>query len=444
MGPSSAGYYDESGFALQETVSGCGSVTDYWYGGLGCGAVSGGVAISGVEGTVSGGWSSMSDGFGAVSGEWRLGYGTAAGLQQQAGAPEGGGAGALRVIHVGQSMVRAGVEQWLKGLIRFLNPRRVRMTRCIATAPELIDPQVMGEMGTPVEVGQAESVRRAAADCDVLLCWGPADLGRWLNGSRPKLCVFVAHGEGIWTRRILEGCAPVIDHVVAVSDRVRQRVCNGLPSSVICNGVDTTHLARSRSRQATRRALGLTEGDFVVGYVGRYSPEKRPHVILEAVAHLPEPFKVLMVGWGGLQSELQRLASILLPGRCTFATARDYLGDYYHAMDALCMASEVEGFSLVVLEAMMCGVPVMATPVGCVPDVIVDRVNGIIIPGTVDSIGAAAQLLARYPAWARGLAHEARQFAEKNGHARLMAQQYEDLLERLWIDKFGSLTAQRG
>ncbi|HUY32311.1 MAG TPA: glycosyltransferase family 4 protein [Pirellulales bacterium] len=343
----------------------------------------------------------------------------------------------LRVIHVGQSMVRAGVEQWLKSLTRFLDPRRVRLVRAIVTAPDMIDPTVVPEMLVPVEIGQAAAVVRAARECDLLLCWGPAELGAWLAPCRPKLCVFVAHGEGIWTRRILQGCAPVLDHVVAVSRRVRERVAHDVPATVIHNGVDSAHIARSRSRQAARHALGFDGRDFVLGYVGRFSPEKRVHAVLEAVALLPPHFKILLIGWGRQCDELRQLAECWLSGRAVFVTGRDYLGDYYHAMDALCVVSEGEGFSLSALEGLMCGLPLIATPVGFVPEFIEDRINGLVVSGTIDSICRAAELLHDHPAWARGMAAEGRALAEKHGHARTMARRYEHLFERLWSAKFG-------
>ncbi len=129
-----------------------------------------------------------------------------------AGAPEAGDEPPLpdrplRVVHVGQSMVRAGIEQWLKGLVRFLDPRRVRVERCIVTASIYVDPGVAAEIGVPVDVGQGDAIREAARECDVILCWGPHDLGAWIADCRPGLCVFVAHGEGDFTRYLLDGCA---------------------------------------------------------------------------------------------------------------------------------------------------------------------------------------------------------------------------------------------
>jgi hypothetical protein len=343
----------------------------------------------------------------------------------------------LRVTHVGQSMVRAGIENWLKGLIRFLDPGRVRVVKCVATAADEVDPGLIAEMGVPVEVGGAEVVRRAARDSDVLLCWGPRQLGEWLAPARPGLCVVVAHGEGPWTRQIIDGCAPVADHVVAVSRRVEGRLPPALPTTVIPNGVDTAHLARTRPAAAVREALGFRPGDFVIGYVGRFSDEKRPHLVAQAVARLPPPFKALFVGWGPLQARLLDYSNRLIPGRYAFVRGVNDVGDYYGAMDALCLPSEEEGFGLVVLEAMFCDRPVIATPVGCVPDLVRDRVNGLVVDGSPDGIAAGALLLHRHPAWARGLAAEGRSTAEEWGHARAMARAYENLFLRLWREKFG-------
>jgi glycosyltransferase involved in cell wall biosynthesis len=347
----------------------------------------------------------------------------------------------LRVTHVGQSMVRAGIENWLKGLMRFLDPRRVRIVKCIATAAEEVDLTVTAEMGVPVEVGGADVVRRAARESDILLCWGPRQLGDWLAPAAPPLCVVVAHGEGPWTRQIIDGCAPVADHVVAVSRRVGERISTGIPTSIISNGVDTTHLARTRPAAEVREALGFRTGDFVIGYVGRFSDEKRPHLVAQAVSHLPANFKALFVGWGPLQSRLLDYSNRLIPGRYAFVRGVNDVGDYYAAMDAMCLPSEEEGFGLVILEAMFCDRPVIATPVGCVPDLVRDRVNGLIVDGSAEGIASVARLLQKHPLWARGLAAEGRSTAEELGHARVMARAYENLFLRLWREKFGHVPA---
>jgi glycosyltransferase involved in cell wall biosynthesis len=344
----------------------------------------------------------------------------------------------LRAVHVGPCFSRGGAEQQIIDLAHFFDPGRVRIERCIATIPELVDPAVVADMPAPVEVGGPEAVRRAARECDVMLCWGIA-MDDWLAQARPGLCVFLAHGDMTWTRDMLVGSRRVIDHVIAVSHRVREQVCDGYPTSVILNGVDSARLGQTRSREDVRASLGFAPGDFVLGYVGRFSPEKRAGLVLQAAANLPPRFKTLLVGWGPQRNELIETANALIPGRFAFVTANHHLGDYYQSLDALCLLSDYEGFALVMLEAMMCERPVMATPVGSAPEFIVDRVNGIVVDGNVASVCRAAELLDRHPHWARAIAREGKAFAQQHGHAWRMARQYEELLERLWAEKNGSL-----
>jgi glycosyltransferase involved in cell wall biosynthesis len=342
-----------------------------------------------------------------------------------------GGPEPLRVIHVGPCLNRGGAEQWLVELLRFLDPARVRVDRAIAVLPHGVDPTFAADLPLPIEVGGAEAVRRAARECDVLLSWG-VPLDELLDGTRPPLSVFIAHGDGAYTIDLVGRSRRHADHVVAVSGRVRDLTCDGLPTTVIYNGIDAARLARTRPRDEVRRALGFNPGDFVLGYLGRLSPEKRPGAVIEAVAGLPPHFKALVVGWGPLLRPLMDLANRLIPGRYAFLTATEYLGDYYAAMDAFCLLGTEEGFSLAMLEAMMCERPLIVTPVGVVPELIVDRVNGLIVDPNAESVRLAAERLSRHPHWAAGLAAEAKSFADREGHAVRMARDYEDLLWRLW------------
>ena len=337
----------------------------------------------------------------------------------------------LRVIHVGQCLVRAGIERWLYGLLRFASPQHLKFLRCVVTSP-LYDPQVLRELPVPVELGGRESVRRAAQDCDILLVSGPAEVGDWLANCRPPLCVGVAHGTAIWSRRVLEGCRPVLDHVVAVSQAVQDSVCEGFPSSVIYNGIDTTHLAPSVSRDELRARFGFTQEDFVLGSVMRLSVEKHPEVLVEAIARLPRRFKLLLVGWGTLRAKLLNLANDLAPLRCVITPADQHVGDYYRAFDAFCLPSLSEGFGLATLEAMFCGLPVVTTPTGFAPELLVEGVQYLACQSEATSIARVIKRLATYPEWAANLGREAQRRAERFGFATRMCREYESLLIRLW------------
>jgi glycosyltransferase involved in cell wall biosynthesis len=312
------------------------------------------------------------------------------------------------------------------------------VSRTILTQAGLNDPAFVAELPIPVEVGGAQAIRRAAAECDVMLSWGVALEELLGKGKKlPCLCVGIAHGEGRFTREQLAGSRRYLDHVIAVSEAARRGACEGLgvPTTVVANGVDTARLAWTTSRAEMREALGLSGDDFVVGYVGRLSPEKRVRLLLEAVAGLPARFKVLVVGWGPLLGELLETGNRELPGRLVVRTATEYLGDYYRAMDAFCSPSESEGTPMTMLEALFSGVPALMTNVGAVPELIEDRVNGLIVEPRAESIQAGLQRLERNRFWAHGVAEQGRQTAERYGHASRMARQYEETLGRLWAER---------
>ncbi len=345
--------------------------------------------------------------------------------------------GPIRVTHVGPCLVSGGVEQHLLSLTRFLDPSRVVVHRCIVTQENLISREFCQRLGLPVVIGQQDAVRAAVVDSDVLLHWG-LGLDQWLpEGPRP-LCVFLAHGEEYWTRSTLMRSERVTDHVIAVSRRVQERVCDGFNSTMILNGIDTARLATTRSRSDVRESLGFQPHDFLLGIVARYSSEKRFEMLIETVASLPRNFKLLAVGYGPKLAEYLELANRRIPNRYAFVSAVDYMGDYYQAMDAYCMASAHEGFGLVVLEAMFHGLPIIATQVGAVPELIAHGESGLIVDGNPHAFAEAAKKLHTRRAWAKALGNEARQFAMQQGHARQMADRYMSLLERLVSEKRGA------
>ncbi len=364
-------------------------------------------------------------------GGYPLGAATISGFASSQNAPGGAGKRPLRMVHVGPCFARGGAEQHIIALAKFLNPRRAYLTKCVVVDPNGVDPEVAADLPAPVEVVPLNHLSDAVRDHDVMLHWG-LELNEFFPGLRPKVSVYLAHGDGPWTCSLLTGSRHMTDHVVAVSQRVRDVLDPSFATSVILNGIDSARLAHTRSRLDKRRELGFDDNDFVLGYVGRLSHEKRPELLIQALATLPRNVKALIVGWGAMRAGLMELANEYAPGRVIFANGSSYLGDFYRAMDAFCLLSSQEGFALVALEAMMCGVPLIATPVGAVPEVIQHRVNGLIVSLDGSDFPQAVNELRTHPDWARALGREGQAYADQHGHALRMAQQYEDLLESLW------------
>lgn len=338
----------------------------------------------------------------------------------------------LSIVHIGPCFTRGGAEQQLIDLARFLDPEQAVLSKCLVTEPAMIDPDVAADVKCPVDYASADGICRAMKEHDVILFWG-LELNRFA-GQRQKdqgVCIYLAHGDSHWTRDLMLGSTACLDHTVAVSQRVAETTCYDFPTDVILNGVDTARLATTRSRDEVRQHYGFGPDDFVVGYLGRFSPEKRPELLIQAVSRLPSRFKLLMVGWGPLKPQLLEQANDTIPNRYAFATGSSYLGDFYNAMDAFGLVSVQEGFALVFLEAMFCGLPVIATPVGGVPEVVQDNVSGVIVNGTVNEIADALRRVEENRQWSQAMGQQARQYALTHGHARAMTAKYEELFDRL-------------
>lgn len=344
----------------------------------------------------------------------------------------------LRVLHVGPSFVCAGVETWLRTLHRECNPKRLKIIHHTITDERCADRELLQETGIPWSIGLGLEFEQACAEADVLLTWGPIGLAQKLPARRPPLTVFVAHGVSTWTSEVMVSNHSIIDHVVAVSGKVAKTVSPELPTSVILNGVNPVHLASSMSPSESREALGFAPDDFVVGFVGRLSPEKQVSRIIDAVAACDPKVKFLCVGWGPLRAELMDRCNVELPGRYSFREARRDLGNYYQSMDAFCFPSSEEGFGLALAEAMYAGIPAIVTDVGAVPELIQDKIHSLVVDGTPESICSAVETLRRYPDWRRGLAAEGRNSVLTQALGHQMARRYEQLLWKLWGDKVGS------
>jgi L-malate glycosyltransferase len=120
-------------------------------------------------------------------------------------------------------------------------------------------------------------------------------------------------------------------------------------------------------------------------FVGRLDPVKGIPSLLRAIKIVCEVFpaaKLIVVGDGGEREHLESLAdSIGIRNRVDFVgrTPHENIPDYLCQADVFVLPSESEGFPLVLLEAMACGLPIVATRVGGVPDIIEDGVNGYLV-----------------------------------------------------------------
>lgn len=125
-------------------------------------------------------------------------------------------------------------------------------------------------------------------------------------------------------------------------------------------------------RTAARQQLGVSPAGFRVGCVGRISREKGPDVMIDALALLKDrPIALSLIGGGPERAPLEARAEALgVADRITWHGVVPDAGRLLPAFDAFALTSRTEGTPMVLFEAMEAGVPIVATAVGGVPDVI--------------------------------------------------------------------------
>lgn len=164
------------------------------------------------------------------------------------------------------------------------------------------------------------------------------------------------------------------------------------------------------ARSRARRALGLPPGATVVGAVGRLTYQKAPEDFLAAMRQLGRPGVIgVWIGGGELADGIGRLARMQPAAPVVLAGERSDVAAILPALDVFALPSRYEGLPTAVVEAMMCGVPVVATAVNAVSDVVIPGETGLLVPPQrPDLLAGAVRYLIDQPAVAMRLADTAR------------------------------------
>lgn len=195
------------------------------------------------------------------------------------------------------------------------------------------------------------------------------------------------------------------DAVVAVSQPIAKKLVTvGIDPGrvhVIPNATDDP--VASVPREQARQTLGLRPQDFVVGWVGRLSPEKGPDVFVAALAQLTrDEIRACVIGDGPERPALEAQATSLgVADRICWAGSVANAGRLFSAFDVFVLSSRTEGTPIVLIEAVAAGVPIVATRVGGVPDLLGDSDAYLVEPLSPPDIASAVRLVQRAPDDAR-------------------------------------------
>ncbi len=225
----------------------------------------------------------------------------------------------------------------------------------------------------------------------------------WLGRALGKPVVVTARGTDVnfipqyrLPRRMIKEAALGADGIVAVSQAIKEAiVALDVPAraiTVLRNGVNLS-LFRPEGREDARKRLGI-EGRVLLS-VGHLVERKGHHIVIAALPDLPN-CSLMIAGEGPEKAALHRLAAQLkVEDRVRFlgAVAHRELQPIYVAADALVLASSREGWPNVLLEAMACGTPVVASAIWGNPEVVASPAAGVLMRER--SAGGVAEGVAR-------------------------------------------------
>lgn len=210
--------------------------------------------------------------------------------------------------------------------------------------------------------------------------------------------------------------------------------------TAVYNGVDDKRFSPAPSRQAIPGCPFTDSKLWLLGTVGRMQTVKAQPLLARAFVNalhqqraLRERMRLVMVGDGPLREQcLSILAEAGAAELAWLPGARDDVPAIMRGLDCFVLPSLAEGISNTILEAMACGLPVIATSVGATPELVADGATGLVVPpGDIDALTAALSRMSYDRAAAAAMGHAGRQCVERRFTLDGMANDYQRIYFRV-------------
>jgi eps4F len=331
----------------------------------------------------------------------------------------------IKILHVAQAA--GGVDRYIRMLLKYLDKEKfenilvcsqdfrekdyknlvdffeqVKMDRAIGSN----DLKAIGEVRRLIKRYNPDIVYAHSSKAGAIA--RVADIGL------KNHCLYNPHGwafnmrcsakkEAMYTA-IEKIAAPFCDKIICISDAEKQsaldkKICREDKLQVIFNGVDIEAYENGIHGTVKRKDLNIPEDAFVVGMVGRISPQKAPDVFIKMAKHVKDKVSnahFIIVGNGDQEAEIKKYArdndfldSLHITGWV------DNPMSYVELFDVACLLSRWEGFGLVLPEYMMARKPIVASRVDAIPNIICDGENGLLVEMD-DVVGASTAVLKLY------------------------------------------------
>lgn len=359
----------------------------------------------------------------------------------------------ISVCHLLPALPAHGAEQLLLDIVRHMDRDRITLSVCL-----------ISEMGPLVREFEAIGIpvyflpKRSRNDLSVIFrlaaLWKKnrfdlihthlftADLWGRLAGFLSWVpIVSTSHTTsdpnighlGRWLDRILDrrNNAVICVSKAVLKYRIHEAGFDPKKIHLIENGIDLDRFRETASKGEMETRLGLPLGRRWAVIVGRLVPLKGHRFLIEALSLLTKDFAqlgLLVVGDGEEEKSLRALTEALgLSERVVFLGLRRDIPDILGISEVLVLPSSREGLPIVLLEAMAASLPVVVTPVGGIPEVVMEGKTGIFVTQEPGSIAQALRWIFENFDSARTMGKNARLLIEERYDIRTVAGRYESL-----------------
>lgn len=331
----------------------------------------------------------------------------------------------IRILHVAQAA--GGVDRYIRMLLKYLDKEKFEnILVCSQDFHEedyrgLADSFEQVEMTRAIGGNDLKAIREVRA---LIKKYNPnivyahsskaGAIARVADIGLRNHCVYNPHGWAFNMRcsdkkramytAIEKMAAPFCEKIICISDAEKQsalekKICREDKLQVIFNGVDIEAYESGEHGTVKRSSLGIPEDAYVVGMVGRISPQKAPDVFVKMAKLVKDEIPnahFVIVGSGNQEAEIRKYAE-----ENKFADSLHITGwvddpmSYVELFDVACLLSRWEGFGLALPEYMMAGKPIVASRVDAIPNIIRNGENGLLVE-VDDATGASEAVLQIY------------------------------------------------
>lgn len=315
----------------------------------------------------------------------------------------------IKILHVAQAA--GGVDRYIRMLLKYLDKNKFENILVCSQDFRKEDYEGLADAFEQIEMERAigkndlkaiGKVRKLIKKYNPDIVYAHSSkagaIARVADIGLKNYCVYNPHGWAFNMRcsnkkkamyaAIEKLAAPFCNKIICISDAEKQsaldkNICKEGKLQVIFNGVDVDAYKAGAHGVVKRADLGIPDDAFVVGMVGRVSPQKAPDVFIRMAKlmndKIPNAYFII-VGNGMLENEIREYAEEQgFSERLHITGWVDNPMSYVELFDVGCLLSRWEGFGLALPEYMMAGKPIVATSVDAIPNIIKDGENGLLV-----------------------------------------------------------------